>query len=342
MHRLHRLTLPILVVAVVSVCGCASPWKREIVSSEDPVFTYKEHKVVEGVRQELGLAHPTDVSARDLEAMLNHLVYRSQTLWWKPEELPVFESAETTSALADAIHDGLATLKPDERLRFLTTDSSFENIFRGTTGVSGVVFRTTDGKLHIALDRIHQPINDGHEGRPEDVMFPDDPTTLTDVSPVAPFPGSRRHNTDSATYPRWLEIDVDALAALPTTLPQPVATTAAGTTAAGTTAVTPTAATTADAGSPTNGVAEDVQPTTDATAGTDATPAVATPDTPVDTQPTDKGATAGAVTDATTATTPEEYDALRRKLERLKKLRDDGAIDDEEYRRQFDELMKKL
>lgn len=217
MRTLSLLALPIVLVIAA---GCVSPWKREYLPdlSGDGVFLYREHEEVDGKRQPRDYAHPADVSIEKLEAVLSRIVYVRDPLFRSPKNTLVFTPAEVDK-LAEPLADGLQMLKPDERVRFLVTRSG--GVFSmGPNGVSGVVFQTRDGLLNVAFDAIDQGINQGDDGRPEEVAFPYNPTEMTGEDPLVPMEGGRLYRDAAGqTYPRWLTIDLAAVEE-----PAPVAT----------------------------------------------------------------------------------------------------------------------
>jgi hypothetical protein len=272
-------------------------------SIDERIFLYKESKIVDGGAVPLGVAHPVDISARDVEALLANLVYVRKTLFADPRELPIFTPAQANK-YSVPLSKALATLSPTERLRFLAPESRFENILSGSTGTTGVIFASNDSSLDIAFDAIHDGINDGDGGRPEEVYFAEDPTSLTSTRAVVPFAGSRRYvDTKTRTdYPGWIVVDRAKLVALPIQSAK----------AAPETAVAKTATDDVE-GQPVASHAKDTETKT-----------------PVPAPPPPTTADADA------------YTEIRRKIESLKRLHKDGVITDEEYKKQFDELLEKL
>ena len=289
--------------------GCLSnPWRQEVLSIDERIFLYKENKVVDGTSVPLGVTHPVQISARDVEAMLANLVYVRRSVFTDPAALPIFTPAQA-QRYSGPISRALASLSATERLRFLVPDSSLSNIFVSSTGTTGVIFASNESSLDIAFDAIHEGVNDGDGGRPEEVWFAEDPTALTTARPIIPFAGSRRHvDRETRTdYPGWIVINRDALVALPILPPGRSATKRA----------------------PDGGVAAAVA----GDSGDDGTPVASHAKEP------------GTPAPAAPPPTPEDdeaYRKLRRKIESLKRLHGDGAITDEEYTKRFEKLMQEL
>jgi hypothetical protein len=284
----------VLPFTLLLACGCASPWKRESVYARDGVFLYREHEEADGQRRAKNFAHPIDLPARKAELRLSRLVFVSKPLIKDPVNTYVFTPGEATK-LAESASVHLKALSPDERLRFLTTRSAWSDLLTGTSGNSGVVFRTQDGTLHIAFDAIDQGVDDGGGGKAEDVSFPDDPTEYRNAYPLLPFAGSKLHlDVESGrVHPRWLEVNFAALE-------------------------------------------EARAPPKVAEASAPAPPPVA---------PAPPPTAAGRPPEAPAARTPQDearYQELRKKLETLKRLRDDGAVSEQEYTAKYEELMKGL
>ena len=203
-------------VLVLVASSCASSWRREPVFSRDGVAVYREWKLSEsgdGTRVDLGHLHPIELPRSGLEALVSELSYVRQSLFDSPSEQHVFP-AERLDLIVEGLEVGLSSVSDDERVRFLVMDDELRNIFVGTTGVSGVMFRTRDGRIHLAFDRIRQGINDGEEGRAEDVIFPHEPLEMQTGSPLVPPAGARRHVADGVDYPRWIELTEVGLVAL--------------------------------------------------------------------------------------------------------------------------------
>jgi hypothetical protein len=278
MRSIPTALLALAFLVLLEAPGCASRtiWKRETIIGRDGVFLYREHVELEGERRPQGFLHPIDLDAAQVAAILERLVHFRKPVFKDPVETTVFTQRQVAE-LAEPLAEALALIGPDERLRFLVTRSSLASLFEGTTGTSGVIFRTPDGLLHVAFDAIDQGVHDSSGGRPEDVYFPVEPTAPSRAYPLVPFPGSwRRQDPETGElHPRWLEIDLAALA-MP---PEPAA-----------------SAQTAEAAAPAEGVSEK----------------------------------------------EARYRELRRKLENLKRLKEDGVLSEEEYAREHERLMKEL
>jgi len=321
----RRLGFALLTLVAASGCT-SSPWRQRVIETDERVFLYREHREVDGTREPLGFAHPIDVDAHDVAALLSHLVFVEKRWFADPVERPIF-TQDQAERFAEPLAAALTALAPDERLRFLVPESSFSNVLSGSTGTSGVVFASSEGVIDVAFDSVHEGINDGDGGRPEDVYFAEDPTTTEHARTVVPFAGSRRRFEPETRrdHPGWIVVDRQALAGLPQIATRRLA--------------QPEAAAEPIRASP--------HP---ATASRDETTSA--------TGPTAAGGTrAGSTTAATTAArepaagesapvppppSDSRYDDVRRKLANLKRLHADGVITDEEYAAQFESLMDEL
>jgi hypothetical protein len=321
---LVRPPVAVLALLALSAAGCASsPWRHTVISTEGRIILYREHKEVDGAKQPLGHAHPAEVPARDIEALLSRLVYERQRWFADPQNLPVF-TPEEAARFAGPVSKALAALSPDERLRFLVPDNDFSNVIFGATGTTGVIFCSSPQALDIAFDRIHEPIDDGPGGRPEEVYFAGDPLEITDAPAVFPIEGSRRRRGGEPVedYPRWLVVDRAALAALPAS-PE-TSTSGAEVAGAGAAQKPPIVP----------GAGPDPAAARAAASARAANETAAAPQPPPGERapaPAAGGGDAGA-----------RYEEVRRKIENLKRLHADGVITDAEYREQFEALMKEL
>ncbi len=315
-----RCTLLVCALAALStVVGCSpNRWRQEILETEGRAFLYREYQLTpdsDTDRVALGHAHPLTIEARDVESLFSHLVILKTSWLANSREMTIFtqQQAET---LAAPVAKALSTLKPNERLRFLVPDQSLANMFYGSTGTTGVIFCSGPDQIDIAFDSVHEGINDGDGGRPEEVLFAENPTEITGGDVLIPFEGSRRYidKASSQDYPRWLTVDRARLSTLPEI-------------AAVRTEATPPAGTG-------NTVASN-PPKVETTP-----PKPDTIPPKVETTPPKTETTPPKV--ETTPPKDPKLEAIREKIRRLKNLRDNGDITAEEYEKQFDELMKDL
>ena len=94
------------------------------------------------------------------------------------------------AAAASYLPRGAATADHSTRIRVVNTDP--QNRARAT-----VTFQTADGVFHLAFDAIDEPIDEGDEGRPEEISFPD-PTRESFKLGLIPSEGLLLHK-DAAT-----------------------------------------------------------------------------------------------------------------------------------------------
>jgi hypothetical protein len=300
-HGACRLTLLLLLLAAAAP-GCAGyPWQKTTLYVNSGIALYREKKVVEGNQVSLGYQHPIDIPLEKTVLVLSQLVYYHDPLIGKPQTLHVFTDQEIRG-LAEPMTLALQAITPDERLRFLIVRSAWTDVIGGTRGTSGVVFRTPDGLLHLAFDKIHEQYQVAEGGEPDDVPIATEPTTLTKASPIVPATGMRLHlEAGGKKYPRWIEIasldEVKPPAPPPAELAKP-------------------------AGEPPRAI---VIPTR---------PQVTSPDSPK--PPPTPPPTPPPAADE------EKYLRLRAKLEQLKRLRQDGVLSDEEYQREYQKLIAEL
>ena len=154
-----------LSAALLLTVGCASPWQKEYLDeiSGDGVFLYRQYELVEGQRKDKGYLHPAEIAEQKMKTCLSRLVYLHEPFLGTPTDTRIFTNEEV-DRLARRLVVGLKTIKPDERLRFLVPRRDMGSFLTGTSGVSGVVFRTRAESLDIAFDTIHQGIHEGEYG----------------------------------------------------------------------------------------------------------------------------------------------------------------------------------
>ncbi len=251
----------------------------------------------------LDLRHPIHLPGEKAAGILAQLAFRSDPLFGSSEDRLIF-TAEEVARFSEPIALALRTLEPDTRLRFLVMRSRWHSSLTGPKAISGVVFMETDGQLEVAFDRIVDKVVIGDNGSPEDVSFHVEPTSDQGTDdPLIPFPGSRLH-VDPKTGKRFARwLEIDIAALRP-----PVAEAVA----------TPTSSPPAGA-APDDPVAPKPEPAI-------AAPSVAPAPPPVPTEPADDS----------------EYARLKNRLALLKRLREDGAITEEEYEEQFERAMREL
>ena len=193
--------------------GCASPWKQESIYNGKQIFLYREYEEVDGKKLEKGYAHPAKVPVEQMDFLLRQLYHEQKSFLFSEPELERVFTDDEVEGLAKPLVDALENLHQDERVRFLITRSSLASVFTGISGVSGVSFRTQDGKLHLAFDSIDEGIDEGDGGRPEDMSFHYNPTEETYKQGLLTLEGTRHHRGSESdeVYRRWLEVDLDAL-----------------------------------------------------------------------------------------------------------------------------------
>ena len=297
--------------------GCASPWKRTTTYSGNSGFLFEDWQEDDGKVRSLGYSHPAEVSEGDLLLLLNHLQYENEAFFDETttEKLLTIEEA---GELAKALRPALAKLSPDERARFLVV-RKVGKVIPTIESISGIVFQKGT-VLNFAFDGIREPVRvSGNSGRAEDVTFPHDPQekALPRRGLVTSLAGTRlRHDPRSGEVRRgWVEVDVPTLKRSRTELPEgakavdePAAITAAG-------------ASEPDPGAPSKSVSKGTDLPSKSTESPETTTANVEP------QPTTDEASLQEMSD---------------KLKRLKALRDQGALTPEEYRTEYERILKEL
>jgi hypothetical protein len=175
---------------------------------------------MDGMRAPLGYDHPIEVSVDQVTSVFGQLKYEQRSALGKTKIRRVFTAREVV-ALTEPIVHALKTLSPDERLRFLlarSTKSAFSTSLQGT---SGVIFKSAADRVSLAFDVINGSLPTPKQGKPDNMKFSDDPTLITDASPLLPFPGTDIHSDSESgvIYPRWLEIELNTIDVV--TPPQP-------------------------------------------------------------------------------------------------------------------------
>ena len=301
-HRARRL-FPLL-FAAAAAAGCASyPWQKTTLYVNAGIALYREKKVVEGGQVALGYQHPIDIPLEKTVLVLSQIVYRQDYLIRKPQTLHVFTDKEIRG-LAEPLTLALKAIVPDERLRFLVIRSSWTDVVAGTHGTSAVIFRTPDGVLHLAFDKIQEQFQIAEGGDPDAVPIATEPTELTDASPVIPVAGMRLHEAQGAgKFPRWIEIanldDVKPPAPEPQEPAKPAV-------------------------QPRHEIVIPARPPVTA-------PAASTQAPPAPPAATPRGADDEA-----------KYQRIRARLEQLKRLRQDGVLSEEEYQKEYQRLLAEL
>ena len=208
---LTRLALlgPVLFVVV---SGCASPWKREMIFANAPVFLYREYEEKDDGRVAKNFAHPATVSKEQLTFFLSRLFYENSRFLSDPVPEPVLRPSEI-QVLSEPLAVALAAVQSDERVRILLTRQSFGAFLLAVRGVSGAAFVSNDGKLNLAFDAIDEGVNEGDDGRPEYVTFPYNPTEETYRHGLIAFEGTTLHRDPESrqVFSRWLEVDLEEL-----------------------------------------------------------------------------------------------------------------------------------
>ena len=312
----------LLLLLSVSQTGCASKsWRREIAFSVPGLHVFREHLVEDDQKAALGFSHPMTTNAETLARVLSRARYRRSYLLRKSEEGFVF-TPEEVQVLTVQIANLLKTLTPDERIRFVVLhDSAFEAFF-GLQGSSGVIFSVGENTLELAFDRVHEGMPEVHEEDPKDYHFPFEPTEYRKASYVrVDLNGVDYHVDDGIEYPRWLSLNFDAIQ-IPETL----------------------AAGTSRAEAPRTETSTAETSTTDARSTRDSEPkpaSVATKGAPSPTVTAESGTSAVTTTPGTQPSDDEdlEFQRVSAALRLLTRLRDEGAISDEEYEERRDRVL---
>jgi len=228
MERLCRPALPgagllgsVLLAWVGAGCGATSPWKHQSIYSNPPVFLYREYQETDGKRAPLGYDHPIELSVDQVVSLLGQLKYEKGYLLRKAKIRRVF-SASNAASLAAPLVQALKTLSPHERLRFLLARSTGSAFTTSLQGSSGVIFQSGGDRVNIAFDVINESLPTPRKGSAANMEFPDDPTQITEASPLQPFPGATHHSDSQSrvVYPRWLEVEMNLLPVVARPQPQ--------------------------------------------------------------------------------------------------------------------------
>lgn len=296
-----RLALALTCVAIAVGCS-SSPWRRTAppLYNTPGLVLFREHLEKEGQQVPLGHKHPIKVPADKLAYVMSQLKYRQDRLL-KSIQVDVFVPAEI-AATAEPIALALAEIQPDERLRFLILRSTWSEVLFGPSGTTGVMFSDEEGVLQIAFDRVLEGLSLPEGNEPMRIRFPDDPTEISDGSPLYPPPGTKLHAKAGTIYPRWLEVQLTDIAPPP----KPAA-------------VTPPPVGTQPAIPP-------AEPPKVSQPAVVIQPAVAPP------QP---GASGDAEKEA-------RYQRVRDRIEALNRLRKDGVVSEQQYQAEFQKAMAEL
>lgn len=152
----------------------------------------------------LGHKHPLKVPAEKLAYLMSQLSFRQDRLL-KSIKADVFIPAEI-AATAEPIALALGEIQPDERLRFLILRTSWSEVLFGPSGTTGVIYSDEEGVLEIAFDRLVEGLSLPESNEPMRIRFPDEPTEISDASPLYPPAGTKLHVKAGNIYPRWLEV----------------------------------------------------------------------------------------------------------------------------------------
>lgn len=297
---LSRILPLVMLLASTAAFGCsASPWKRTVLRTAPGIFIYSERKVEGDDPARRDYRHPVRISPAHIEELLARLVYEDKPLFSAPVLTRVFLDDERTR-LAPLLADSLGRLDGGERLRFLVTRESLTDYFAGVHGVSGVMFQTTGPVLHIAFDAIDEVIYDGEGGRPDEVRFPLDPTEEAFEYGLLPPPGARLHVDEGTGEVRKRWLEIDRA----------------------TLAASP---------------AEPVGPAEPAASAEGAE--AADPEGPTEGETVAAGATGAAAASADPEPADPAYERLKQQVERLRRLRADGLLTDEEFESQLGDLL---
>jgi hypothetical protein len=176
------------------------------------VFLYREYQETDGKSAPLGYDHPIELSVDQVVSLLCQLKYEKRFVFRKVKIRRVF-SAANAARLAEPMVHALKTLSPDERLRFLLARSTGSAFFTSLQGSSGVIFKSGADRVSIAFDVINESLPTPEGGNSSNIEFPDDPTQITDASPLQPFPGATHHSDSQrgVVYPRWLEMEMNLI-----------------------------------------------------------------------------------------------------------------------------------
>ncbi len=311
-----RLLSISLLTATLTLSACASPWKRTPLFHIDDTVLYSEYlETDEGGETPFGFEHPVQISTEKIALILSQLTYAEKPLFRGAETRYVFRPKDV-GQLAEAFSTALATLTPNQRLRFVVAQSDWASIVVGLSGTSGVMFSTAPGFLDVAFDAINDRISTPEDGRPESMVFPYDPLEKDRSEELFQIAGAKFHVDENGKKRRsWLEIDIAAVTPAPQ--PPPTSPQALGAAVAPGPSVPPSR--TSLPHSPSAG-----------TAASAATPA------PAATVP---GGNAAATADPQEAARLED---IERRLRWIKQLRSEGALTDEEYREQFEKIMAEI
>lgn len=212
-RRFPALALPLLALSLFSCRH--SPWRQNLYYAKSGIAIYFETKQDdEGKLVPLGYSHPPFIAAESLRSLFRSTQVVQKHWLGSDDTKPLFTEKEV-SGLVEPLIQALKEVKPDERVRFLSTRYVWNVVFSTYKGTSAVIFATAPDQLHFAFDWIDETLPE-EESNPRDVRFYKEPTEMTsDSSRLIPPEGAQLQNNpqlEASSYPRWLVVNPQHIA----------------------------------------------------------------------------------------------------------------------------------
>lgn len=214
--RIHFLTLlrfrALWIASVfLGLVGCqVSPWKRELFepgNAGTAVYLEVKHDV-DGLEEDLGYAHPIELSESEVSGFLSSLRYVKDQFLSERFEGALF-TAEEIGRVVPSVVRALAEVGPNQRVRFVVmrTNRHF-SVFQSVDCTSGVVFKTAPDEIHFAFDYLHEELAEDSMD-PREVSLHREPTEVVDASYTLVPPEGVSHHTGQGgvRHPRWVTVD---------------------------------------------------------------------------------------------------------------------------------------
>ncbi len=226
---IRRFLACFLLALAPSLFSCQHhPWRQNLFFAKSGIAIYFETKHDEEEKLvPLGYSHPLSISPESLRSLFQTLQVVHKGWVGGDDTKPLFTGKEV-NGLVEPLFRALNEVKPDERVRFLSTRYVWNVVFPSYKGTSAVIFATAPDQLHFAFDWIDETLPD-EESNPRDVRFYKDPTEMTsDSSRLIPPEGAQLQKNpqlEGGAYPRWLVVNPQHIAI--TAPPEPTAAPAA-------------------------------------------------------------------------------------------------------------------
>ena len=169
-----KTTVPLL-LCLFCFLGCSSDrWVRDTLTEKDDYSVYLEHRIENEREVPFDFAHPAELTPHELGSILQGLTYREPALFGEDDLIPVFQENEV-KALTGPLLKALKKARSAERVRLISYNYGGGLLFDKRRKTEGVLFFEKPDALNIAFAYVNEELEPDELHEPYELKARRDP-----------------------------------------------------------------------------------------------------------------------------------------------------------------------